>query len=80
LDRVFNLSISIITRGGRAIADAQTIIGWAQETNYPGLRAAPGDLADPSNWDGGQNQPHIHLPGTVNQGHIPVGSGVTPIK
>jgi len=42
----------------------------AEEVNYPGFRANPGDLATPSNWTANP-VPHIHL-GGVGTGHIPV--------
>jgi len=61
------------TLGGRQAlnsADTTTVIEWAQEVNYPGFRASPGDLATPSNWTANPVS-HIHLPG-VGSGHIPV--------
>jgi hypothetical protein len=68
------------TNGGRKhSAPTMQIRCWAGQTkyNYPGARAAPGDVGNPSNWDGSGNVPHIHLPG-VGSGHVPVGPGVTP--
>jgi hypothetical protein len=61
-----------------SVEDANTVNRWAQETNYPGFRASPNDLASPSNWPGGGYQPHIHLPGTGRHA-IPVAPGVTPV-
>ncbi len=61
------------TLGGRRAlnqADTQTVMQLARETQYPGFRASPGDLANPSNW-GANPVPHIHLPG-VGSGHTPV--------
>ncbi len=68
------------TFGGRrplSTSDANTILDWAQEYNYPGWRAGPGDVGSPSNWTRGGGVPHIHLPG-VGSGHVPVQPGVTP--
>ena len=70
------------TLGGRkplTCPDAETVLDWADEYGYPGVRATPGDVADPSNWYGHPNRsPHIHLPGTVPSGHVPVAPGVKP--
>jgi len=57
--------------------DAETVLEWAQETNYPGVRAAPGDVADPSNWKANP-VPHIHMSGAGRGGHVPVAPGVRP--
>ena len=56
--------------------DAETILDWAKEYDYPGVRAKPGDLSTPSNWRANP-VPHIHFPG-VGNGHIPVEPGVNP--
>ena len=66
--------------GGRKslpVDDAETILDWADEVNYPGRRAKPGDVADPSNWDANP-VPHIHIPGAGRGGHVLVESGVRP--
>ncbi len=63
-----------------SVNDAETIMDWAQEYSYPGFRASPGDLSiDPAinNW-AARPIPHIHIPGTVNNGHVPVAPGVKP--
>jgi hypothetical protein len=68
------------TNGARKplpVGDAETILDWADETKYPGVRAGAGDVARPSNWDAGAGQPHIHVPG-IGTGHIPVEDGVKP--
>jgi len=70
------------SRGGRnplSVADAEAILDWAEEVNYPGARALPGDLANPSNWTANP-VPHIHIPGAGrgSSGHVPVSPGVTP--
>jgi RHS repeat-associated protein len=55
---------------------ANTILDWADEVGYRGVRASPEDLATPSNWT--QNPvPHIHFPG-LDFTHIPVEPGVVP--
>jgi RHS repeat-associated protein len=68
------------TYGGRlplSREDAETVLDWADEIGYPGARAKPGDVGDPSNWT--KNPvPHIHLPGAGRGGHVPVAPGVTP--
>jgi hypothetical protein len=69
-----------VTFGGRkhlSRADAETILDWADEVRYPGVRASPGDLATPSNWISNP-VPHIHLPGAGRGGHVPVEPGVLP--
>ena len=72
--------IDEVTHTGRkplSIDDAETILDWADETKYPGVRAKPGDVADPSNWIGHPNRPpHVHIPGAGRSGHVPVDSGV----
>ena len=68
------------TLGGRKplpVDQADTVLDWADEVGYPGIRAKPGDVGSPSNWPGGGNKPHIHVPG-VGSGHIPVQPGVKP--
>jgi len=68
------------TLGGRrplTTDQAETVLDWAEEVGYPGVRAKPGDVENPSNWPGGGGQPHIHVPG-VGSGHIPVQPGVRP--
>ena len=57
--------------------NAETILDWADEVNYPGVRAKPGDVADPSNWTANP-VPHIHIPGAGRSGHVPVEPGVRP--
>jgi hypothetical protein len=62
------------TLGGRtplSAENAQTVMDWAHEVNYPGFRAGPADLATPSNWDPNPVA-HIHLPGAGRGGHVPV--------
>jgi len=68
------------THGGRKPLsgdDADTVLDWADEVGYPGVRAKPGDVADPSNWTANP-VPHIHVPGTGRGGHVPVEPGVRP--
>jgi hypothetical protein len=71
-----------VKEGGKrplAPEEAETILDWADEANYPRRRASPGDVADPSNWKGHPERlPHVHLPGAGRGGHIPVQSGVRP--
>jgi RHS repeat-associated protein len=71
-----------VTNGGRkplSVDDANTVLDWADEVQYPGARAKPGDVSSPSNWTGHPNQPpHIHLPGAGRGGHVPVQPGVQP--
>jgi hypothetical protein len=69
------------TTGGRkalSTRESQIVIDWAQETNYPTFRASANDLAFPSNWTANPI-PHIHLPGAVKGGHIPVAPGLAPV-
>ncbi len=70
------------TNGGRKALskdDAETILDWAGEVKYPGARAKPGDVSDPSNWHGPPDHPpHIHIPGAGRGGHVPVQPGVRP--
>jgi len=65
------------THGGRrplSVEEAETILDWAEEVNYPGWRAGPGDVAG-DHWIG----PHIHLTGAGRPGgHVPVDIGVLP--
>jgi RHS repeat-associated protein len=64
-----------VTHGGRkplSVDDANTVLDWAQEYNYPGWRAGPGDVGGTSPWG-----PHIHIPGS-GYPHIPVAPGVRP--
>ena len=65
------------TLGGRRplpTDQAETVLDWAEEVNYPGWRAGPGDVAG-DHWIG----PHINLPGTGRPGgHVPVDPGVGP--
>ena len=66
--------------GGRkplSVEDADTVLDWADELGYPGTRAKPGDVADPSNWTANP-VPHIHVPGAGRGGHVPVEPGVRP--
>jgi RHS repeat-associated protein len=68
------------TNSGRkplSLEEANTVVEWAVETKYPGFRAGTADVSSPSNWPGGNFQPHIHLKG-VGGGHVPVAPGVTP--
>jgi hypothetical protein len=69
------------TMGGRkplSVADAETVLDWAEEVRYPGARASPADLATPSNWTANP-VPHIHIPGAGRPGgHVPVEPGVRP--
>lgn len=66
-------------QGRRPMAreDAETILDWAEEAGYPGVRAKHGDVASPSNW-GANPVPHIHVPGSGRGGHVPVEPGVRP--
>lgn len=67
------------TLGGRqplTVDQAQTVLDWADEVGYPGVRAGPGDVSVPSNWTANP-VPHIHFPG-VGSGHIPVDPGLPP--
>ena len=73
--------VNEVTNGGRtplSRADANTVLEWGQEINYPGLRAGLNDVASPSNWTANP-VPHIHVPGAGRNGHVPVEPGVTPI-
>ncbi|MGH9874446.1 MAG: RHS repeat-associated core domain-containing protein, partial [Pyrinomonadaceae bacterium] len=66
------------TLGGRkplSVDDANTILDWAKEINYPGARVNPGCVACPLTWTGG---PHFHIPGAGRGGHIPVQPGLGP--
>lgn len=70
------------SHGGRrplSSEDAETILDWAAEFDYPGARAGAGDLATPSNWTANP-VPHIHIPGAGRggSGHVPVAPGVQP--
>jgi hypothetical protein len=63
------------TLGGRKplpVGDAETVLDWAAEVNYPGWRAGPGDVGG-GHWQG----PHINIPGAGRSGHVPVVPGVT---
>jgi hypothetical protein len=57
--------------------DANVVLDWAKEYEYPGVRAGPGDVGygQPSHWVGG---PHINMPGMPNSGHVPVEPGLLP--
>ena len=73
------------TLGGRkslSVEDAETVLDWAEEINYPGWRAGQNNVSQPSHGRGRpgySNEPHIHLPGTGKYGgHIPVETGVRP--
>jgi len=57
--------------------EAETILDWADEVNYPGRRAKPADVASPSNWHANP-VPHIHIPSAGRGGHVPVEGGVQP--
>jgi RHS repeat-associated protein len=61
-----------------SVDDANTVLDWAHEVQYPGVRAGAGDVGSPSNWNGGGNVPHIHIPGAGRNGHVPVEPGVAP--
>lgn len=65
--------------GRRALSrsDAETVLDWAEETGYPGVRAHPNDVSDPSNWQANP-VPHVHIPGAGRGGHVPVEAGVRP--
>ena len=54
-----------------SVADTETVIDWAKQSNYPGFRASASDLADPSHWVKG---PHIHMENVGRSGHVPVSS------
>jgi hypothetical protein len=54
--------------------NADTVLDWADETDFPGWRAGPNDV-------GGAHGPgpHINLPGVGDHGgHIPIEPGVCP--
>lgn len=74
--------IDEMTQGGRkplGVDDAEIVLDWADEMKYPGVRAKPGDVANPSNWTGHPNRPpHIHILGAGRSGHVPVEPGVKP--
>ena len=58
---------------------AWALAAFVDEIKYPGIRAKPGDVSDPSNWDGHPDRPpHIHVPGAGRGGHVPVAPGVLP--
>jgi hypothetical protein len=70
------------SNGGRKALsrdDAETVLDWADEYNYPGRRSNPtdvtGDHPRSPVWNG---QPHIHIPGAGRNGHVPVEPGVNP--
>jgi RHS repeat-associated protein len=68
------------TFGGRKALtkdQAQTVLDWAKETKYPGVRASPSDLASPSNWKANP-VPHIHMDGVGRNTHVPVEAGFVP--
>jgi RHS repeat-associated protein len=67
-----------IGRKPLSVDDANTVLDWAHEVQYPGVRAGAGDVSSPSNWNGGGNVPHIHVPGAGRNGHVPVEPGVAP--
>jgi RHS repeat-associated protein len=75
-----DLVVEATNHGTRPLSvdDANTVLDWAHEIQYPGVRAGARDVSSPSNWNGGGNVPHIHIPGTVNNGHVPVAPGVAP--
>lgn len=53
-----------MTHGGRkplSVQDAETVLDWGRETRYPGVRAKPGDVASPSNWDANRSLTYICL-------------------
>lgn len=59
-------------------ADAETVLDWAEEVQYPGTRALPNDVTGNhpgSYWDG---KPHIHMTRAGHGGHVPVAPGVRP--
>jgi hypothetical protein len=62
-------------RGRKALSvdDAETVLKWADEINYPGVRASFNDVTG-KHWIG----PHIHIPGAGRGGHVPVKPGVRP--
>jgi RHS repeat-associated protein len=72
--------VNEVTNGGRtplSPEDAETVGDWAKEVGYPGARATPGDVADPSNWNANP-VPHVHIPGAGRGGHVPVEPGTAP--
>jgi RHS repeat-associated protein len=72
VDEVSNRGTKPLSR-----ADAETVLDWASEIDYPGWRAGAGDVSSPSNWRANP-VPHIHLPGAGRGGHVPVEPGVRP--
>jgi RHS repeat-associated protein len=74
-----DLAEDVTNKGTKPLSreDAETVLDWAREVGYPGVRASAGDLASPSNWTANP-VPHIHLPGTGRHGHVPVLPGVRP--
>jgi hypothetical protein len=78
--RALQQLVNEATLGGRrplTASDAQIVMQWAREINYPGFRAGAADLASPSNWVANP-VPHIHLPGVGRGGHVPVVPGIIP--
>jgi hypothetical protein len=78
---VLKTLVNEATSGGRKALskqESEIVIQWAQEMNYPGLRASAKDLASPSNWTANP-VPHFHLDGVGRRGHISVASGLTPL-
>ena len=63
-----------------SVDNAETVLDWAAEVKYPGVRANARDVASPSNWNILGNPPHIHLKGIAKSDHIPVMPGVKPRK
>jgi RHS repeat-associated protein len=58
--------------------DAETLLDWAKEFEYPGVRAKPNDVTGNHPGDFWDGKPHIHIPGAGIKGHIPVQPGVRP--
>lgn len=64
------------TLGGRKplrVGDAETILDWANQIGYPGVRAGASDVSG-AHW----RAPHINIPGMGRHGHVPVDPGVLP--
>lgn len=76
--RASEIAAYLVAIGGRIGADAETVLDWADEVGYPGVRASAADVTGNhpgSYWEG---RPHIHIPGAGRGGHVPVDPGVTP--
>jgi hypothetical protein len=56
------------------VSQAETILDWAEEIKYPGVRALIGDVTG-QHW----KHPHLHIPNVgFSGGHVKVMPGVNP--